>query len=249
MRKSLNLLESSILLKMIYDISPPITPNTAVWPGDNPLKISPQAAFSSGDNYNLSTIETSLHIGAHVDAPLHMRNGDIPVDELSLEYFLGPCQVITVDVPPGQEIYPHHLKTRIFESRVLFRTNSYGDLNRFSSDFNGLSIELVGELHIQGVMTVGIDTPSVEIYGSSDMLVHKTLFKREMGVLEGLMLRHVPDGIYELIALPLRLKGLEASPVRAILRKIDKKGPAEDNLLRQARPLPRTNRRPLTARL
>lgn len=232
---------------MIYDISPPITLNLAVWPGDHPLKISPQAAFSSGDHYNLSAIETSLHIGAHVDAPLHMRNEGTSVDELSLEYFLGPCQVVTVDVPSGEEIYPHHLKTRIFESRVLFRTNSYGDLNRFSTDFNGLSLELVEELYIQGIMTVGIDTPSVEIYSSEDMLVHKTLFKREMGVLEGLMLRHVPDGIYELIALPLRLKGLEASPVRAILRKIDKKGQAEDNVMRQARPLSRTTRRPLTA--
>lgn len=231
---------------MIYDISPPVTPNLAVWPGDAHLKITPHATFKAGDPYSLSTIESTLHIGAHVDAPLHAIEGGTPVDQLSLEHFLGPCQVITVDIPSGEEIYLHHLKTRIFESRVLFRTNSYHDLNRFTHDFNGISIDLAEELFIQGVITVGIDTPSIEIFSSEDMAVHKALFKREIGVLEGLMLRHVPDGIYELIALPLRLTGLEASPVRAILRKIDKKTPPDDNVLRQARPMTRTTRRPLT---
>lgn len=231
---------------MIYDISPPITLNLAVWPGDSHFKVTPHASFKSGENFNLSTIESTLHIGAHIDAPLHMLNNGTSVDQLSLEHFLGPCQVMTVDVPPSEEIQLRHLKTRIFESRVLFRTNSYNDLNRFTPDFNGISVDLVEELFIQGVITVGIDTPSIEIYNSEDMIVHKALFKREIGVLEGLMLRHVPDGIYELIALPLRLTDLEASPVRAILRKIDKKTQSEDNVLRQARPLSRTARRPLT---
>lgn len=231
---------------MIYDISPPVTPNLAVWPGDSHFKITPQTSFRNGDHYSLSTVESTLHIGAHVDAPLHALENGTPVDQIAFEHFLGPCQVITVDLAAGEEIYLHHLKTRIFESRVLFRTNSYHDLNRFSHDFNGISIDLAEELFIQGVITVGIDTPSVEVYGSEDMVVHKALFKRDIGVLEGLMLRHVPDGIYELIALPLRLTGLEASPVRAILRKIDKKNPPEDNVLRQARPMVRTARRPLT---
>lgn len=231
---------------MIYDISPPITLNLAVWPGDSHFKVTPHAGFKTGENYNLSTIETTLHIGAHIDAPLHGINGGTPVDQLSLEQFLGPCQVMTVDVPPGEEIHLGHLKTRIFESRILFRTNSYNDLNRFTTDFNGLSIELVEELFIQGIIAVGIDTPSVEIYASEGMAVHQALFKRDIGVLEGLMLRHVPDGIYELIALPLRLTNLEASPVRAILRKIDKKTQTDDNVLRQSRPLSRTTRRPLT---
>lgn len=231
---------------MIYDISPPITLNLAVWPGDSHFKITPQASFRSGNHYSLNTVESTLHIGAHVDAPLHGLENGASVDQLAFEHFLGPCQVITVDVPPSEEIYLHHLKTRIFESRVLFRTNSYNDLNRFSTDFNGLSKDLVEELYIQGVITVGIDTPSVEIYESEDLSVHKALFKRDIGVLEGLMLRHVPDGIYELIALPLRLTGLEASPVRAILRKIDKKNTSDDNILRQARPITRTVRRPLT---
>lgn len=231
---------------MIYDISPPITPNLAVWPGDSHFKISSQANMKKGENYNLSSIETTLHIGAHIDAPLHTVDGGMSVDKIPLEHFLGPCQVITVDVPLGEAILPRHLKTRIFESRILFRTNSYDDLNRFSNNFNGLSLELAEELFIQGIITVGIDTPSIELYDSNDLVVHGALFKREIGVLEGLMLRHVPDGIYELIALPLRLTGLEASPVRAILRKIDKMKPQEDNVLRQARPISRTTRRPLT---
>ncbi len=231
---------------MIYDISPPITPNLAVWPGDSHFKTTTQATYKKGDHFHLSSIESTLHIGAHIDAPLHTINGGASVDQLPLEHFLGPCQVITVDVPSGEAIYPHHLNTRIFESRILFRTNSYNDLNRFSHDFNGFSLELAEELFIQGIITVGIDTPSIELYNSEDLAVHKALFKREIGVLEGLMLRHVPDGIYELIALPLRLAGLEASPVRAILRKIDKKQPHEDNVLRQARPISRTTRRPLT---
>lgn len=231
---------------MIYDISPPITTNLAVWPSDTPLTITSNGSFRAGDPYTLSSISTTLHIGAHVDAPLHVIEGGASIDQVPLDYFLGPCQVMTVDVPPGEEIELHHLKTRIFESRILFRTNSYGDWNHFSKDFNGISAALAEELFIQGVITVGIDTPSIEIYTSEELTVHKALLKREMGILEGLMLRHVPDGIYELIALPLRLAHLEASPVRAILRKIDKKPPFEENVLRQARPMTRPARRPLT---
>lgn len=231
---------------MIYDISPPITTQLAVWPSDTPLKVTSNSSFQEGDSYHLSSIATTLHIGAHVDAPLHVIEGGTPIDQVPLELFLGPCQVMTVDVPPGKEIELHHLKSRIFESRILFRTNSYGDWNHFSKEFNGISASLAEELFIQGVITVGIDTPSIEIYDSEELIVHKALLKREMGILEGLMLRHVPDGIYELIALPLRLSQLEASPVRAILRKIDKKTTIEDSILRQARPMTRPTRRPLT---
>ncbi|HEY1860761.1 MAG TPA: hypothetical protein VGG61_10425, partial [Gemmataceae bacterium] len=104
--------------------------------------------------------------------------------------------------------------------RVLFATGTFPDPERFNQDFAALSSELVLGLHEQGVKLIGIDTPSVDLFDSRELPSHQAFLRCDMAVLEGLVLRDVPVGLYELIALPLRLEGFDASPVRAVLKSL-----------------------------
>ncbi|MEK7691029.1 MAG: cyclase family protein, partial [Bdellovibrionota bacterium] len=118
-------------------------------------------------------------------------------------------------------ILPAALNTEILSApRVLIRTGSFPDPEKWNSDFWSLSPELVDFLAGQGVRLVGIDTPSIDPEADSELLSHAAVYRHGLAVLEGLVLTKVPDGIYELIALPLRLEGCEASPVRAVLRSL-----------------------------
>jgi arylformamidase len=203
---------------MIYDITPPISPLLQVWPGDTLPAREVLCDMARGDSITLSTLHATVHLGAHADAPSHYGAGAPAIDERGLDYYLGPCQVMHLRVPRGTCITPAMLKEPVVEQRVLFATGTFPDPERFNEDFAALSPELVDWLHGRGVMLVGVDTPSVDLFSSKELPVHKTFLKQNMAILEGLVLRDVPAGSYELIALPLRLVGYDASPVRAILR-------------------------------
>jgi arylformamidase len=112
------------------------------------------------------------------------------------------------------------LRVPIEAPRVLLRTGTFPDPNRFTEDFAALAPELVDDLHARGVRLIGIDTPSVDLFDSTDLPAHRRFLEHDMAILEGLVLDAVPEGHYELIALPLRLVGFDASPVRAILRTL-----------------------------
>lgn len=209
---------------MIYDITPSITPKLAVWPGDTPASREVLLDMARGDNLTLSTLRATVHLGAHADGPNHYGKDAPAIDQRSLDYYLGPCQVIRVDVPRKTRITVRaalaSLKSEFeLPARVLFATGSYPDPQNWNSDFAALSVELIDFLHERGVITVGIDTPSVDLFESKDLPAHKAILRNDMSILEGLVLKDVPEGMYELIALPLPLVGFDASPVRAILRK------------------------------
>ena len=104
--------------------------------------------------------------------------------------------------------------------RVLFATGSYPDPTRFNEDFVALAPEVVDALGARGARLVGIDTPSVDLFDSKDLPTHQACLRHDMAILEGLVLDAVPEGAYELIALPLKLQGFDASPVRAVLRSL-----------------------------
>ena len=236
---------------MTYDITPPITPKLAVWPGDTPLSREVLNDMARGDNITLSTLRATMHLGAHADGPNHYGKDAPAIDERGLDYFLGPCQVIRVGVARATRITPAMLletikevpagggnelasratasargsgapggRTIHLQPRVLFATGTFPDLENWNRDFAALSVELIDFLHDRGVITVGIDTPSVDLFESKDLPAHKAILRCNMSILEGLVLKDVPEGIYELIALPLRLVGFDASPVRAILRTV-----------------------------
>ncbi len=205
---------------MIYDITPPITKRLKVWPGDTPPTRKVLSDIKGGANVTLSALNATVHLGAHVDGPNHYGAGAPSIDERSIDYYLGPCQVITVDVPRGTQIEPDAIDVGIDAERVLFHTDTYPDPNKFNKDFAALSPMLIDLLAETGVILVGVDTPSVDLFQSEDLPSHNACLKYDMAVLEGVVLTGVPDGVYELIALPLKLVGFDASPVRAILRTL-----------------------------
>lgn len=203
---------------MIYDITPPITSNLAVWPGDTPATREVLCDLARGDNITLSTSRATVHLGAHADGPNHYGKNAPAIDQRSLEYYLGRCQVIRVEAARATRITPEMLTREVTAPRVLFATGTYPDPQNWNGDFAALSVELIDRLHDRGVITVGIDTPSVDLLESKDLPAHHAVLRHDMAILEGIVLKDVPQGTYELIALPLRLVGFDASPVRAILR-------------------------------
>ncbi len=205
---------------MIYDISPPITENLKVWPGDTPPSREVLLDMKRGDNLTLSTLRSTVHLGAHADAPSHYGIDAPTIDEQPLEIYIGRCQVMTVTAAPLTRIGPDAIEEAIEARRVLFHTGSFPDPNQFNEDFAALSPELIGELASLDVELVGVDAPSVDLFTSKELPTHKACLEHGIAILEGLVLTEVPDGIYELIALPLKLVGFDASPVRAILRPL-----------------------------
>lgn len=216
----------------LYDVSPPIRPGIPVWPGDTAYRAELSWSIARGDTVNVSALTTTPHLGAHADAPFHVRPDGAGVAALPLEPFLGPCRV--VQVPPEPLILPEHLVENgrgidlADPPRLLLKTGSTpspaGGSPRFPEAFSALSPQLARALGAAGALLVGIDTPSVDPFDSEDLLAHHALVEGGVVNLEGLLLDHVPPGLYELVALPLRLEGLDASPVRAVLRALPATG-------------------------
>lgn len=205
---------------MTYDITPPVTASLAVWPGDTPPSREVLCDLQGGDSVTLSTLRATVHLGAHADAPSHYGLAAPTIDERALEYYLGPCQVMRVNVARNSRVSLDDLVGPIQAPRVLLVTGTFPDPTVFNEDFAALAPHFVDTLHDRGVILVGIDTPSVDLFTSKDLPAHNRFLQHNMAILEGLFLDGVPDGIYELIALPLKLVGFDASPVRAILRTL-----------------------------
>lgn len=203
---------------MLYDVTPIVTPSLGVWPGDTPPSREVLLDLACGDSVTLSTLRATVHLGAHADAPSHYDAAGPDIASRRLDLYLGGCQVIHVPVSRGGLVTPAMVGTEIVEERVLFGTGTYPDPAEFGPDFAALAPELVDWLHDRGVRLVGIDTPSVDPFHSKSLDAHRRFLAHDMAILEGLVLAAVPAGRYELIALPLRLQGFDASPVRAVLR-------------------------------
>ena len=200
------------------DISPVIREQTGVFPGDVPYRRHISMDLTQGHHLTLSSITTTLHIGAHVDAPNHYEKGGQSIAERELHYYMGLCEVVTVKVPFGERILLRHLETLEFKApRVIFRTQSFLDPDNWNSEFCSLSEELIEHLAKAGVILVGIDTPSIDPEDAKVLQAHNAVARNNMAIIEGVVLSSVGDGLYSLMALPLRLEGADASPVRAIL--------------------------------
>lgn len=203
---------------MILDISPPLNGSLGVWPGDTSLTREVRLEIAKGASVTLSTLRATVHLGAHADAPSHYGEGAADIASRSLLYYVGACEVMRVPVARGEVITPAMLPRAPTAPRILFATETFPDPGTFNEDFAALSPALVDHLHGAGVILAGIDTPSVDPFSSKELAAHKRFLANDMAILEGLVLHAVPEGHYELIALPLRLVGFDASPVRAVLR-------------------------------
>lgn len=204
--------------KKYYDISPLVSPKIAVYPGDTPFSRQVTLSFQNGDHLELSAIRSTVHLGAHADAPSHYKKGLKGIASRDLGFYFGPCQVVEVKKKRGERIRVKDLRDiSIHARRVLLRTNSFPDPNKWNDDFNSYSPELIEYLHAKGVRLIGIDTPSIDPAKSKKLESHQVVAKHDMAVLEGLELKKIKSGSYVLFALPLKLKDCEASPVRALL--------------------------------
>lgn len=209
-------------MTQLYDISPVVSPRIAVFPGDTAFSRRDLMHVDKGDHISLSTIETTVHCGSHVDAPIHYGKGGRTMDAQPLELYVGPCIVVHVKDARGRLIGVEDLAGRVpfGTRRLLLGTGSYPNVEQWNEDFAALDPELVSWLDARGVELIGIDTPSVDPPTSKDLPAHAAVFRHDMAILEGIVLRDVPEGTYELIALPLRIEGADASPVRAVLRSV-----------------------------
>ena len=205
---------------MLYDITPPVTAALAVWPGDTPPSRDVLADLKRGYNITLSTLRATVHLGAHADAPSHYGRDAASIESRPLELYVGPCRLVRIPVSRGVRIAPSAIPANVGGERVLIATGTYPDPETFNEDFAAFEPATVDLLHERGARLVGIDTPSVDLFSDRELVAHHRFLAHDMAILEGLVLGHVPEGTYELIALPLKLTGFDASPVRAVLRTI-----------------------------
>ncbi len=210
--------------KQLIDITPAITEHLKVWPGDTPMSREVLCDMKQGANITLSTIRATVHLGAHADGPNHYGKDAPGIGERSLTPYIGPCHVIRAKVHRGSRVQVADLSIKLNDirhPRVLIATGTFTDPNSWSEDFAALSVELVDALAACGVITIGIDTPSVDLFSSKALEAHNAILKHDISILEGLVLKHVPEGEYELLAQPLKLIGFDASPIRAVIRPLE----------------------------
>jgi len=207
---------------MLYDITRTISPRTAVWPGDAPYSVTMVARLEEGAPANLTSITLSPHTGSHTDAYFHVEPQGAYAAAMPLDAYLGRAKVVTVSRRDGALLPSDFGHVQLNGAERLLIHSHVSDLpdDVWPDEFPYLSVELIDWLADMGVRLVGLDSPSVDDFHSETLDAHHALARHGMVSLELLQLRDVPDGDYELIALPLKLDGACGSPVRAVLRPL-----------------------------
>jgi arylformamidase len=207
---------------MIYDITRTVSPSLAVWPGDTPYTVKQVLSLEAGSSVNLTTLTTTTHLGTHADAYFHYTRDGVSIGQMPLEAYLGKARVVTVTRREGALTPDDFAQVDLKGAERLLVHSHVSDLpdTEFPTEFPHLSAAFVQWLAGEGIRLVGLDSPSVDAFDSTTLPGHHALKAHGMVNLECLNLRGVPDGIYELIALPLKLELACGSPVRAVLRDI-----------------------------
>lgn len=205
------------------DISRPLHTGAPNWPGDLPTDFRLGMRIADGKPCNLGQLRLSVHNGTHADAPFHYNDHGLKIDELPPELFIGPARVIDAR---GHTAFTRELFAGLTPGelaatpRLLFRTDVWLDRDIFPTVWPLLEPDLPAWLAQQGVRLLGLDLPSVDPLTNTDMAIHHLMDAAGVLILESLDLREAEPGIYELIALPLKLRGADGSPVRAVLRTV-----------------------------
>jgi len=207
-------------MKRLWDISPPVLPGSPVFPGDAPFQQQWACTIGADCPVNVATLSLSPHTGAHADAPLHYSPDGAAVGALDLAPYLGPCRVVHA-IGCGPLITWQHLAHALADlpPRVLVRTYATAPTT-WDGQLSAFAPDTVARLADAGVVLIGIDTASIDPADSKALPSHQVIRQRNVRVLENLALDAVPEGDYELIALPLKLMTADASPVRAVLREL-----------------------------
>lgn len=211
---------------MLYDVTRILTPHTAVFPGDTPVSIAPTLQMRAGDSCNVTAITMSAHAGTHVDAPRHYSDDGVGIDDVPLDVLIGPARVVTLDVAGAittadlQNAFrdlPHAIRAA---PRLLIRTRASDTPDDVWDDsfayFDPQAAEWLGA---NGLRLIGTDAPSVDPATSRALPAHRAFLRHDVVIVENLRLQGVPDGEYELLALPLKIAGGDAGPARVVLRR------------------------------
>jgi arylformamidase len=206
-----------------YDVSVPINGGTPVYEGDPAVEVTLKMSMSNGDFANVSQICMGVHTGTHVDAPNHFIEGTRRVEDLELEALIGPC--IVVEIPDDVlAVSAEHVRDVPGAERILFKTRNSGfwsdSANGFRKDFTYIEPAAARALVGRGLRLIGFDYLSVEAFDAETPDTHIVFLEKEVVILEGLDLREVPPGEYELICLPMKFAGGagDGAPARTVLR-------------------------------
>ena len=205
--------------RRIWDISQTLRPELPVWPGDTAFSFERTWKMEDSSPVNVARMTMSTHSGTHADAPLHYAADGLDAAGMNLSPYLGECLVIDAR-GVSNEIDIGDLPHIDSADRVLFRTWDAFPHDQWRSDWLPIAPETVEWLALQGVRLIGTDAPSVDPQDSKTMAAHLAVLDHDLRILEGLVLDDVPEGRYELIALPLKVAGGDAGLCRAILREL-----------------------------
>lgn len=207
--------------RAIIDISQTLRPGIPVWPGEPDFAMQQLATIDENCPVNVTALSFSAHAGTHADSPYHYANDGASSAESDLNAYLGPCRVIDVR-HASKNVAMDDIDWSAIQSeqRILFRTYDAAPADEWDSNFTAIDADVIDRLGANGVLLVGIDTPSLDPQESKTLDAHQMVLKHDMRILEGLVLDDVEAGSFELIALPLRIANGDASPVRAILRTL-----------------------------
>jgi arylformamidase len=207
-------------VSILIDISPSLRVGIAVFPGDAPFAVSRTFSIGPECPVNVASISMSTHCGAHVDAPLHYDARGASIDMLDLGDFIGPARVI--DARGREALCGYDEIVSALDGappRLLLRLMDRNDELAWPTGFRALAPETVERLALHGTRLIGVDVPSVDPEMSKSLPSHMVCRQHDLRIVENLILADVAPGDYELIALPLKLRGLDAAPVRAVLRR------------------------------
>lgn len=205
----------------LWDISQPLRAGMPTWPGDTPFASRRVWTMSETTPVNVGAFATSVHAGTHADAPIHYDSQGISAESLDLAIYLGRCRLIDLRECEAR-VEAADIEGFLHDAppRLLIRTYERFPHEAWDSGFTAVSPEAIDRMAAAGVRLVGVDTASLDPETSKTMDAHKAVARHRMAILEGLVLDEPPPGDYELIALPLKLAGLDAAPVRAVLREL-----------------------------
>jgi arylformamidase len=209
-----------VKVRRIFDVSRAVDEKTAVWPGDTVFSRRAVMRIADGCSCNVTTIAMSLHTGTHADAPSHYVEGAPATHELDLAKYLGPCRVLTPKSKVALEPEDVEGLDLAHEERLLVRSPFPLRDDEWRNDFFYCSAAIAALFAREGLRLIGLETPSMDPMTSKELRAHKTLHGAGVAILESLDLSSVVDGRYELIALPLKIVGADAAPVRAVLREL-----------------------------
>lgn len=204
------------------DISQPLQNGHAEWPGDTPYTYEVVYKKEDTGSVNIGKLTTSTHMGTHIDAPFHFDNDGAKVHELPIDLYIGRACVI--DVTGVTSVGREELAKFDFggAERILLKTGKREDLTVFPEQFVYLREDVAPLLKERGVRLIGVDAPSVDPETSKTVDAHHALHAHQIMILENIVLDDVTAGDYELIALPLPIVGADGSPVRAVIRPIQR---------------------------